>query len=428
MYNKFIMYGKISRVMLGDLIIAFSKALDYVDRTVANHHLRVAVIADRIAETLNLTRNDRVTIFMAAALHDVGVFTLSEKLQLSECDFINTREHAERGYLLMKDFSMFTEVADVIRYHHVNWDEGSGQFAEGCPIPIGSHVIHLADRIDTLINRQTEILKQKDSIVKAIKSRLNSCYIPEIVEAFCEIAQKEYFWFDVSSPEIDETVSDLCILPQQEVSVHELAEIAKLFSHIIDYRSNFTAVHSAGVSAVAGLLAQLIGFSEVERRMMGIAGYLHDVGKLSVATELLEKPAKLTDEEFNVMKSHVYHSYRILSSVKGLDTITLWAALHHERMDGKGYPFRLTGNDIPLGSRIMAVADVFTAVSEDRPYRKGLSEKEALLLIEVLGNNNALDKDVVRVAANCISEMNDVRLGIQVRAQDDYLAIRQTTV
>ncbi|MBF0317900.1 MAG: HD domain-containing protein [Nitrospirae bacterium] len=416
-----------NKVKLKELLTVFSKAMDYVDRALSNHHLRVACIADDIAAAYNLSKQERVNIFLAAVLHDIGVFSLREKLELTHYELSsNPHVHAENGYLLIKDFTMFADIAKIVRYHHVPWDKGQGQSFRGVEVPVGAHIIHLADRVEILINKELEILGQNDSISRAIRSKNDSLFMPTIVEAFLEVASKECFWFDVSAPEIDKTIELKGLMSDIELDVSELATISRLYSHIIDFRSRFTAMHSAGVSAVSSLLAQLVGFSEVECQMMSIAGHLHDIGKLSVPTELLEKPGKLTVEEFNIMKRHAYQSYRILGAIKNMETINAWASFHHERIDGTGYPFHLPGRDIPIGSRIMAVSDVFTAVTEDRPYRKGMSVQEVLRLLQEMAIQNALDGDIVSIAISYIGELNDVRTALQIKAGDEYCRLRLT--
>lgn len=418
------MIGNI-RIKLSDLILSISKALDFVNPKVANHHLRVAIIASEIAKAYGLTRQETNDIFLASAIHDIGVFSEHEKIDALEFEIKNPYLHAERGYLLIKDFDMYPAISKLIRYHHIPWEGGEGCRFDGEEIPVGGHIIHLADRVEVLIDKQQEILSQKRKIVDAIKSRSNSIFVPELVEVFENLSVKESFWFDVASPAIDQIVSDRNALPDVELDMEGLLMIAKIFSHVVDYRSSFTAVHSAGVSAVATLLAQMIGFSEIECRMMSVAGYLHDIGKLAVPSEILEKPAKLSTEEFNIMKSHVYHSYRILKVVSGLDIINTWASFHHERMDGKGYPFHIKGGELPIGSRIMAVADVFTALTEDRPYRKGMSGEDALKIIDDMAKNNSLDKGIVDIASTYFRHLNDVRLNAQLKAGEEYAGVRQ---
>ncbi len=417
----------IGRIKLSDIIFSFSRALDFINPVMTNHHIRVAIIAGEIARQYGMPNNEIANIFLASTLHDIGAFSLKDRLDTLDFEIQNPQSHADKGYLLLKntDFDLLSDVAKIIRFHHLPWADGKGAYFEGESVHIGSHIIHLADRIEVLIDRQRYVLNQVREISDMIKTKAGSVFVPDVLKVFEELSQKEYFWLDAASPEIDQIIHDRNALPDVELTIEELLKIGRLFSHIIDYRSRFTSVHSAGVSAVATLLAQMIGFSEIECRMMSIAGYLHDIGKLAVPAEILEKPAKLSVEEFNVMKSHVYHSYRILEAVSGLDIINTWASFHHERMDGKGYPFHIRGNELPIGSRIMAVSDVLTAITEDRPYRKGMTGEEALRIIEDMAKNNSLDKSIVDVASTYFRHLNDVRLDAQLRAGEEYVAVRQ---
>lgn len=249
-------------------------------------------------------------------------------------------------------------------------------------------------------------------------------FAPEVVSTFnhldTSLAAKEYFWFDATSPSVD------AILRRQQGSttlslgLEGLLSLANLFRRIIDFRSPFTATHTSGVAATAEALARLVGFSERECRMMMVAGYLHDLGKLAVPTEILEKSAKLTEAEFDIVRSHAYHTYSILATIPELDTINTWASLHHERLDGTGYPFHHQGQDLSLGSRIMAVADVFTAITEDRPYRKGMTSDEALQVLQKMAESSALDPSVVSVLGLHYDEVNSIRIAAQQTSSEEY--------
>jgi HD-GYP domain-containing protein (c-di-GMP phosphodiesterase class II) len=173
-------------------------------------------------------------------------------------------------------------------------------------------------------------------------------------------------------------------------------------------------VHSAGVAATAVSLAEELHFSPRELHLMKAAGYLHDLGKLGVPGRILDKPGKLTSEEYLRVKTHTYFTYRILETIGGMQQIAEWAAFHHERLDGKGYPFRLSGDELTLGSRIMAVADVFTALLEDRPYRKGMSLEEALAIINRLVRDGALDGEVVKTLNQQCERIDHIRRSEQV--------------
>jgi HD-GYP domain-containing protein (c-di-GMP phosphodiesterase class II) len=329
-------------------------------------------------------------------------------------------KHAELGYLLFKDFKAISEEANIIRYHHVPWDYGAGREKNNQSIPIESHILHLADRISVLIDYNHEVLGQVGGIVEKIKGLSGKVFVPEFVDGFVKLSSKEYLWLDVVSSNLDEELNKIHNLPLAFFDIESIRSLVKVFSRIVDFRSRFTSTHSSGVSAVAVELSKLAGFSEKECATMEIAGYLHDLGKLAVPKEILEKPAKLSMEEFNIVKSHTYHTYRILSHISSFETINRWASFHHERLDGSGYPFRISTFDFPLGSRIMAVADVFTALTEDRPYREGMDVDKALHIIESMAQGGALDTYVAYLLKKDIDSINDVRIGSQTAAHKEY--------
>ncbi|MFA6612534.1 MAG: HD domain-containing phosphohydrolase, partial [Dehalococcoidales bacterium] len=149
------------------------------------------------------------------------------------------------------------------------------------------------------------------------------------------------------------------------------------------------------------------------------AGLLHDLGKLAVPTEILEKEGKLTADDFAIMRSHTYHTYRALEPIKPLKTVNEWASFHHERLDGNGYPFHITGPQLSLGSRIMAVADVSTALLEDRPYRAGMAQDEATRILERM-SKDAIDGDIVNILKANFEEVNSQRIIAQTESGKEY--------
>jgi HD-GYP domain-containing protein (c-di-GMP phosphodiesterase class II) len=405
---------------LFNLVFSLSSAIDLVSPVVVGHQKRVAYIALSIGAELGLPREQQEELLLAGALHDCGAFSLKERLDILRFDHENPHKHAELGYLLLQKFEPLSNIALLVRYHHVPWNEGRGHEFKGEKVPMGSHILHLADRIDVLINKQQEILGQVKGIVERIKEFSGKMFVPELVDAFISLSPKEYFWLSVVSLSIDSILSNRFRSATIELDIENLLSLAKLFSHIIDFRSRFTAVHSSGVAATAEGLARFAGFSERECKMMRIAGYLHDLGKLAVPAEILEKPAKLTEEEFNVIRSHPFYTYRILEPISGLDLINAWASLHHERMDGTGYPFHLKGQDLSLGSIIMAVADVFTALTEDRPYRKGMTSYGVLQILREMAENSALNSYVVSLLELHFDDINSLRASAQKTSVEEY--------
>lgn len=412
------------RIPLLDLVTCLSTAMDLVSPAVVNHHKRVAYIALNIAAELGLSTEEQNNLLLAGLLHDSGALSLKDRLDTLhfelEFEARDPHDHAYLGYLLLKRFEPLSNVALLVRYHHVFWNEGSSPEVEEGQVPIGSHVLHLADRVAILINRQKEILGQVKGICQRIEKHSGKMFAPHLVEVFKSLVSKEYFWLDTVSPSLSPIFSRRLGIPTIELGLEGLLNLGKLFCQIIDFRSRFTATHSSGVTASAEALARLAGFSERECRTMKIAGYLHDLGKLAVPAEILEKPAKLTDDEFNIIKCHTFHTYRILETISDLDVINTWASFHHERLDGKGYPFHHRGEDLSLGSRIMAVADVFTAITENRPYRKGMASDRALQILRQMVEDSKLDLNVVSILSRHFDEVNSIRRAAQETASKEY--------
>ena len=158
--------------------------------------------------------------------------------------------------------------------------------------------------------------------------------------------------------------------------------MAETFGNLIDQKSSFTGRHSRTVSGIAVALAEELAWNPKEVRDIRLAGFLHDFGKLAVPKKILDKPGLLDHDELMIIKSHAYHTYKLLSSAAFPKNIVEWAAYHHERLDGRGYPFRLEAQYITTGSRLMTIADIYTALTEERPYRKPLSKEKALSILE----------------------------------------------
>ena len=411
------------KISLCDLSMALSDVMDLVSPVFSGRHRQVAYIALSISREMGLPESERSTIAFAAALHDMGALSVRERVSAMEFEVVQPHAHAEHGYSLLRTFAPLAEAADIIRLHHVRWDERLDSEvveAAGGNVPLGSYIVHISDRIAVLIDRTRDVLSQSGSIRDRIARESGAMFMPELVDVFEKLANREYFWLDLSSPSVGSVLHKRMHKADVELDFDMLLSLADLFRRTIDFRSRFTATHSAGVAAVAESLASRIGFSRRECLHMEVAGYLHDLGKLAIPTELLEKPGRLSPEEMNVMKSHTFYTYRTLESIPELSTIAEWAAFHHERIDGTGYPFKLSRKELPIGSRVMAVADVFTALTEDRPYRKGMSPEQAARVIRKMADGQALDPDVASEALTDLESINQARIDAQSKSTIEY--------
>jgi HD-GYP domain-containing protein (c-di-GMP phosphodiesterase class II) len=138
--------------------------------------------------------------------------------------------------------------------------------------------------------------------------------------------------------------------------------------------------------------------------MLELVGLLHDVGKLRVPDELLEKRGELNEEEVIIMRQHCFDTYSILKNIRGLERVSLWALQHHERMDGTGYPNHTKGIDLSFEARIVAVSDVFQALAQERPYRGALEKRVIMTLLKVEAEAGKLDMEVVAVVEAHLQE------------------------
>lgn len=150
----------------------------------------------------------------------------------------------------------------------------------------------------------------------------------------------------------------------------------------LEEKDTYTIGHSRRVTAYSIIIAQELGLSSSDIEQIKLAGLLHDIGKIGVPESILNKPGKLTDYEFDVIKKHPERGANIIKNIKQLGEIVSWVKHHHERYDGRGYPDKLAGDAIPFGSAILAVADTYDAMTSDRAYRKGLSHQIAIEEIE----------------------------------------------
>ena len=393
-----------------DMVLSLSSAIDLIDHSITNHHKRVAYISFSIAKQMNFSEMELKDIVLASLLHDCGAVNLSERNSLFEFKYGNSallkHSHGYKGWFILNESDELKAASEIIKFHHVSWEEQTEDYMDSYEIPVASHVLHLADRVDVLINRNKEILSQRNFIQEQISKQKGTMFMPEVVNAFDSLISKPYFWFDVINPYIDDLIKKELSSHIVTLNTKSLLEFANIAHRIIDFRSKFTATHSIGVATSASSLASKLGFSREDCELMHCSGLMHDLGKLSITEEILEKPGPLDNFEYNIVKTHSYHTYRIIDSMPGLEKVRDWAAFHHEKLDGSGYPFGKKNSELDLGSRILAVSDIFTALTEARPYRQAMSVDNAM---GILKSTKGLDCDVITCLSANIDEINEIR-------------------
>lgn len=409
-----------THIELYPLLSSLTAATDLISPVLVGHHKKVSFVAATIGKTFGLDDHSLQRLTLAAAVHDIGGLSIRARLDAFEFEVTHPDRHTLPGYSLLAGFAPFADLARLIRFHHVYWQNGQGLMDRGEEVPLLSHLIHLSDRIAVQLDPNREILSQKTEIVQRITAGSGEMFVPEQVEAFRAVAGKEVFWLDLISPSVGTILQERFPLGGMDLDRGELLDLAEMFRRVIDFRSRFTATHSSGVAAVAVAIANHSGFKKDDPDRIRIAGLLHDIGKLVVPVEILEKRQGLTNEDFAIIYKHPYFSAEILRGIEGFEDICQWGSLHHERLDGTGYPYRKVAEEIPEGARILSVADTFTALMEDRPYRCGVSASSTDRIMRDMATCHKLDKNFVALIYENIEEINDRRYVAQTGADQTH--------
>jgi HD-GYP domain-containing protein (c-di-GMP phosphodiesterase class II) len=290
-------------------------------------------------------------------------------------------------------------LAPVVRHHHTHWSELK-EMDLPMEVKLSANCIYMVDRVDVLalgfLVDQSNLLLGRESIRKKILDKRGDWFCTELVDAFMDISRSEAFWLSLENEHVHGYLSSwLAETTIQEMDFQDLRSIVSIFSHVVDAKSPFTKEHSDGVARLSRCIGQLFSLSERTCDMLELAGLLHDIGKLRQPDALLNNPGKLSVEETAQMHRHSFDTYTIIKNIHGLEEISLWAAQHHERVDGTGYPYHLGEGGVSLEARIVAVADVFQALAQERPYRGALPPNEIVKILNGMVEDGKLDSTVV---------------------------------
>jgi HD-GYP domain-containing protein (c-di-GMP phosphodiesterase class II) len=290
-------------------------------------------------------------------------------------ELIETRCH--RGADIARKMRFSEPVAEGIKNLDEHWDGGGKPLGvRGTAIPIYSRLALLAQVVDVFY-----IANGPEAALREARNRAGTWFDPDLVAAFERIAAQPGFWDTIGTEDGSETVPPL---PQQAsvpVADDYLDDIAAAFAQVVDSKSPYTSGHSERVTLFTDMIAEQLEFTAERRRWLKRAALLHDIGKLGVSNAILDKPGKLDDFEWEIMRKHSAHSEAILSRIGAFGDLAPIAGAHHERLDGKGYPRGLAGDQICLDTRIITTADIFDALTADRPYRAAMPVTKALAIM-----------------------------------------------
>ena len=288
----------------------------------------------------------------------------------------NNREmitlRCDRGAHILRKLGLGMIAAEAVRGLDEHWD-GSGypERRRGSAIPIESRILAIAQHLDVFATEQGTA-----TAISVLRERSGRWFDPELV-TLAEWMHREgrlwpYALPDTPASETRRAVLDFAPETAAALAAADVDLICAAFADVVDAKSSFTFRHSLGVTDAALQIARRLGLNDERTQFVNRAALLHDIGKLRVPNSILDKPGKLDAEEWQIVQEHPGLTREILSRIRQFDELAEIAGAHHEKLDGTGYPDRRVARELPLEARIIAVADVFGALIEDRPYRPGL--------------------------------------------------------
>lgn len=401
-----------TELYLNDLIFGISTALDYVEKDivgVSEHHCRrIACITARLGRWLGYSDEALIYLAASAALHDNALTkyihtNFPGSGSLSPEAFTRTLGiHCTMGEQNISLMPFYHNIEGAVLYHHERAD-GRGPFRKYTEeTPVFARLIHIADTLDAEFDFSSMTEEKYETIRSYVRMYTGTLFDPETADIFL------HAFPDPISASLD--LNQLESLLQSEIpgmkvsySPAQIIQISSIFSNIIDNKSAFTNRHSTGIAEKAMRMGAFYGWNEDVQAHLYLAGALHDVGKLMVSSTVLEKPGKLNDQEYKHIQNHAFGSYLILHPIRGLEELSAWAYLHHEKLDGSGYPFGRTGDTLNEKERLMACLDIYQALVEERPYKKGMSHQSAMEILNRMGDSGKLDTRILCDIDRCLS-------------------------
>jgi len=438
-----------ARIILSEVLAALSYALDLTDGQAEGHTMRSALIGMRLGREAELDTEQRSALYYTLLLKDAGCSSNSARLcQLFGTDdrtlkpgmrvvdwqdkkslavatlrmsafggkmsekvrhFLGIAQaenvvretmlvRCERGAEIVERLGFPRETALAVRHLDEHWNgKGNPDTLAGTEIPLASRIANIAQTVE-IFHHRTGI----NGALKMLRQRRKTWFDPDLADLVLEWRNDVAWWERLSRSDLAaEVVAEEPASYTRWVSEDGLDTIAQAFADIIDAKSPFTYSHSRNVASYALAIARTLGMDAMEQRKIYRAGLLHDIGKLGVSNTILDKAGPLTDGERAAVEKHPLHTWEILSRVPAFREFAWPAALHHERLDGTGYPWRVSAGRLDMTARILSVADVYEALSADRPYRAGLSWRQTSSIMQ-RGNGTSFDPMILEALTSCV--------------------------
>jgi HD-GYP domain-containing protein (c-di-GMP phosphodiesterase class II) len=416
-------------VSLSEVLAALSHALDLTEGQPLGHTVRSCVIGMRMAESLDLTSADRSALYYALLLKDAGCSSNAARMaalfgsddqqvkaRMKVVDWhkrtrlaVQTMRNCAVGRPLMERLRHFVAIArtegmtrdliqvrcdrgaDIARMLGFPQDTASAirsldehwcglGYAQGLreeQIPLLARIASIAQTLESFHAKHGV-----DQALHVVEKRRGSWFDPKLVDIVLSWRGDTAWWSALRGDDANDMV--IAAEPEDEtryVDEAGLDEVARAFAEIIDTKSPYTYRHSTNVADYARAIGYHMSLPAPQIRQLYRAALLHDIGKLGVSSRILEKAGPLTPAEREQMQQHPVHTMSILERVGAFRGFSRVAAFHHEKLDGTGYPWGFSASELDVSARILAVADVYEALTAERPYRAGMPHEDAMLFL-----------------------------------------------
>ncbi|MCF7510278.1 HD domain-containing phosphohydrolase [Vibrio sp. D54] len=407
-------------VDLKQALIWVARALDYVGVDDTHHSHRVAYIAYQCARVMNWEPEKAEFCYFAGMIHDCGVSETQEhKMLLEELVPQDVKTHCLRGYRSLKQCRLLRQFATPVLYHHTHWSELKYLDLPPFEKEVAA-LLYLADRLDFMrskyvMNCHCDIVTlHEELIAECIMANAGTLFNPDMAKAMVKLVMTDAFWFAMESENIETIGLNFKSIDwlQKQLTIQDMNSLGMFIARIVDAKSPFTYQHSQKVAELSRYLAIKLGFCEHDQEMLFIAGLVHDIGKLKTPDEILHKEGSLNKQEYTRIKRHTIDTQLALHKVFPNAKIAEWASNHHERLDGSGYPYHKTRDELDVPSRIVAVADVFQALSQDRPYRGRMAQAQIAAIMGEQVAKQELCPDVYEVLERNMTECYELSTNV----------------
>ena len=361
------------------------RALNMVDHRLVNHGLKVAlVMQDMLKAEGRLNIQYRKKLETMALLHDIGAYREREIDHILQVETKNVWEHAIHGYLFLRSYFPDDDAAKIVLYHHAKYNEvWNGENKE---ILRYAQMMHIADRICVW---HDAVKKTKEEFMQYLGTKVGTDFSPEDAVLFQKADKIYKTWEKLDQEPVLGQLTD-CL----EISQKEAEDYLYILVDSIDFRSRTTAVHTRSVMEISLEIARLVGLPVGMQKKIYYGALMHDLGKIGIPVSILEKPGRLTEDEMDIMRKHIILGELIISDCVDEEVAQI-ALRHHEKINGEGYPLGLSGKDLTLPQRLLAVADVLSALCMARSYKEAFAKERCLSILQDMAEKNQIDKELV---------------------------------